>query len=50
MVLYPLATLKASGIDEIMVVCGKEHASDFMGFGVGQRTWRDDLVRAARRK
>ena len=32
MVLYPLETLKASGIDEIMIVCGKEHAGDFMEF------------------
>jgi len=32
MVLYPLATLKTSGITEIMVVCGKEHAGDFVEF------------------
>lgn len=32
MVLYPLATLKESGIDEIMIVCGKEHAGDFMEY------------------
>lgn len=32
MVLYSLTTLKASGIDEIMIVCGKEHAGDFMEF------------------
>ncbi len=32
MVLYPLETLKKAGVDEIMVVCGKEHAGHFMGF------------------
>lgn len=32
MILYPLETLKNSGISEIMIVCGKEHAGDFMNF------------------
>lgn len=32
MILYPLNTLKTAGIKEIMVVCGKEHAGDFMNF------------------
>ena len=32
MILYPLETLKKSGITEIMIVCGKEHGGDFMNF------------------
>ncbi len=32
MILYPLETLKKSGIDEIMIVCGKGHAGHFMNF------------------
>lgn len=32
MVLYPLETLKRSGVSEIMVVCGRVHAGDFMNF------------------
>lgn len=32
MILFPLETLKKSGIDEIMIVCGKEHAGHFMNF------------------
>ncbi|MEY2665218.1 MAG: hypothetical protein RLZZ480_323 [Candidatus Parcubacteria bacterium] len=32
MILYPLETLKKSGIDEIMIVCGREHAGHFMNF------------------
>ncbi len=32
MILYPLETLKKSGIDKIMIVCGKEHGGDFMNF------------------
>ncbi len=32
MILYPLETLKKSGINEIMIVCGKEHAGHFMNF------------------
>ena len=32
MILYPLETLKRSGITEIMVVCGKEHGGHFMNF------------------
>jgi glucose-1-phosphate thymidylyltransferase len=32
MILYPLDTLKKSGIDEIMIVCGREHAGHFMNF------------------
>jgi glucose-1-phosphate thymidylyltransferase len=30
--LYPLNTLKAAGVSEIMIVCGKEHAGHFMSF------------------
>ena len=32
MILYPLDTLKRSGITEIMIVCGREHAGHFMQF------------------
>lgn len=32
MILYPIETLKNSGIKEIMIVCGKEHAGHFMNF------------------
>lgn len=32
MILYPLDTLKQSGIDDIMIVCGREHAGHFMNF------------------
>jgi glucose-1-phosphate thymidylyltransferase len=32
MILYPLDTLKRSGIDQIMIVCGKEHGGHFMNF------------------
>lgn len=32
MILYPLETLRESGIKEIMVVTGKEHAGHFMNF------------------
>lgn len=32
MILYPIETLKKSGIVEIMVVCGREHAGHFMNF------------------
>lgn len=32
MILYPLETLKKTGIEEIMIVCGKEHAGHFMSF------------------
>jgi glucose-1-phosphate thymidylyltransferase len=32
MILYPLDTLKTAGVDEIMIVCGKEHAGHFMNF------------------
>jgi glucose-1-phosphate thymidylyltransferase len=32
MILYPLATLKNSGIEDIMIVCGREFAGDFMNF------------------
>lgn len=38
MILYPLDTLKKSGIREIMIVCGKEHAGHFMNFlGSGKK-------------
>lgn len=32
MILYPMETLKNSGLDEIMIVCGKGHAGHFMNF------------------
>ncbi|MGH7141431.1 MAG: sugar phosphate nucleotidyltransferase [Minisyncoccia bacterium] len=32
MVAYPLETLKRSGITDIMIVCGREHAGHFMNF------------------
>ncbi len=32
MILYPLNTLRCSGISEIMIVCGREHAGHFMNF------------------
>ena len=32
MILYPLDTLRRSGITDIMVVCGKEHGGHFMNF------------------
>ncbi|MDP3956504.1 MAG: sugar phosphate nucleotidyltransferase [bacterium] len=32
MILYPLETLKKSGVSEIMIVCGREHAGHFMNF------------------
>jgi glucose-1-phosphate thymidylyltransferase len=32
MILYPLETLRTAGIDDIMIVCGKEHAGHFMSF------------------
>jgi len=32
MILYPLDTLKRSGIFQIMIVCGKEHGGHFMSF------------------
>lgn len=32
MILYPLETLKNSGLNEIMIVCGRGHAGHFMNF------------------
>ena len=32
MILYPLETLKKSGIEDIMIVCGREFAGHFMNF------------------
>lgn len=32
MVLYPLETLRRSGLDEVMIVCGREYAGHFMNF------------------
>lgn len=38
MILYPLETLKRSGIEEIMVITGKVHAGHFMNFlGSGKK-------------
>lgn len=37
MILYPLETLKKSGIEDIMIVCGREFAGHFMNFlGFGE--------------
>ncbi len=32
MILYPLETLKRSGVNDIMIVCGREHATHFINF------------------
>lgn len=32
MILYSIATLQRSGIEEVMIVCGREHAGHFMNF------------------
>jgi glucose-1-phosphate thymidylyltransferase len=32
MILYPLDTLRKSGLDEIMIICGKEYGGHFMNF------------------
>lgn len=32
MIMYGIETLKKSGIEEIMIVCGREHAGHFMNF------------------
>lgn len=32
MILYPLQTLTDSGITDVMIICGREHASHFMNF------------------
>ncbi len=32
MILYPMETLRASGILDVMIVCGREHAGDFINF------------------
>ena len=32
MILYSLGTLKKAGINEIMIVCGKDHGGHFMNF------------------
>ena len=32
MILYPIETLRKAGIEEIMLVCGREHAGDFINF------------------
>lgn len=38
MILYPLETLRRSGITEIMIVCGQEHAGHFMNvLGSGEQ-------------
>jgi len=39
MILYPLDTLKRSGIEEVMVVCGREHAGHFMRFLGSGKEW-----------
>ena len=38
MILYPILTLINSGIKDIMIICGKEHAGHFMNFlGSGEK-------------
>lgn len=38
MILYPLETLRRSGINEVLVVCGREHSGQFMSFlGSGEQ-------------
>lgn len=32
MILYPIETLKKSGVEEIMMVCGREHVGHFINF------------------
>ena len=32
MIMYPIDTLKKSGISEVMIVCGREHAGSFINF------------------
>jgi glucose-1-phosphate thymidylyltransferase len=32
MILYPIETLRRAGITEILLVCGREHAGDFINF------------------
>lgn len=32
MILYPLETLIQAGIDEVLIICGREHAGHFMNF------------------
>ena len=32
MILYPLETLKAAGVSDVMIVCGQEHGGSFMNF------------------
>lgn len=39
MVLYPIETLKNSGIDEILIVCGREHVGHFMRFLGSGKEW-----------
>lgn len=39
MILYPLDTLKRSGIEEVMIVCGREHAGHFMRFLGSGKEW-----------
>ena len=39
MILYPLETLKKSGITDIMIVTGREHAGHFMRFLGSGREW-----------
>lgn len=39
MILYPIETLRQSGIEEVMVVCGREHAGHFMRFLGSGKEW-----------
>lgn len=39
MILYPIETLRRSGIEEVMVVCGREHAGHFMRFLGSGKEW-----------
>lgn len=50
MILYPLETLKKSGITEIMIVTGREHAGHFMRFLGSGAEWGVKLQYALQNK
>ena len=39
MILYPVETLRKSGIEEVIIVCGREHAGHFMRFLGSGKEW-----------
>jgi len=39
MILYPIETLKRSGVSDIMLVCGREHAGHFIRFLGSGKEW-----------